>query len=334
MIPGGIWAILTLYLPLFGGNLNRVETWLTTPVIMLFIAASLGCHILAHLWAAGVTGIETPSEMTILIFGDAAQDWSGIASEWREVIPTVAGPLANLLVAGLTYLLWHTQLNDFWGNIVLAISGFNFWLFLINLIPAFPMDGGRLVRSLLRGVPSTPALATRLLRYLGFAVVAVLIGWGVILLLQHSRFSFQNALIEVLFIMLLLDGLLSHPVAEKKEWAQFSQNVKFHFLRAVGVILLALILGAAATTLLLTNNGLDAPGVALPVESMVNVPAQYRHNHAGHFYLTTVISQAPILVGEWMLAQVDPAIVIVPPERVISEHHSTETGCRRLSDAG
>ncbi len=242
LIPGSIWAILVIYLPLFGGTLKRIETWMTTPVIILFVAVSLGCHILAHLWAARLTGAEYPSELTILIFGDAAQGWSGISSGWREIIATAAGPFANLLIAGLAYWLWHAQLNDFWGNIVLAVSGFNLWLFVINLIPAFPMDGGRLLRSLLGDMPVTLEFATRLLRYLGFVASAALIGWGFFLLLQHSRFSIQNAMIEVLCVFLLLDGLRSHPVAEKKEWAPLNQNARFQFLRAAGVGLLVLIL--------------------------------------------------------------------------------------------
>jgi PDZ domain-containing protein len=68
------------------------------------------------------------------------------------------------------------------------------------------------------------------------------------------------------------------------------------------------------------NNGLEAPGVALPIESMINVPAQYRHSHAGHFYLTTVVSQAPILFGERILAQINPAYIVVPPERVVPQN--------------
>ncbi len=66
----------------------------------------------------------------------------------------------------------------------------------------------------------------------------------------------------------------------------------------------------------MTNNGLDAPGVALSVGPMINVPAQYRHPIAGQFFLVTVVSQAPIAAGEWVLGHIDPAIQIVPPEQV------------------
>ena len=87
-------------------------------------------------------------------------------------------------------------------------------------------------------------------------------------------------------------------------------------------------LGAFSSTLM-TNNGLDAPGVALSVEPMVNVPAQYRHTHKGTFILTTVISHAPILTGEWMLAQVDPAVKVVPPEVVVPKNTTVQEQARQ-----
>jgi Lon-like protease len=320
IIPGSLWVLITYYLPLFGGTLNRVEGWLTTPIIIIFVAASLFCHVAAHLWITKLTNREMPAQITILIFGDASQVWPMAAFEWQTILSACSGPLANLLIAGLTYLLWKSQINDFWGNIVLVVSGFNFWLFVINLIPAFPMDGGRLLSSSLQGFVFTPELMNRLLRYLGLFIAAVLTGWGIFLLIQHSRFSPQTAAIEFLFVLILLDGLRPRASTGKDNPNQSHSNARFKVFRSLGTGLLVLFLSAIASSLLLMNNGLDAPGVALPVESMVNVPAQYRHNHAGHFFLTTVFSHAPILAGEWMIAQVDPAFVVVPPERVVPKN--------------
>ena len=95
---------------------------------------------------------------------------------------------------------------------------------------------------------------------------------------------------------------------------------KIRIMRSIVSGILALILLAASSTFQLTNNGLDAPGVALPVESMVNVPAQYRHLHKGTFILTTVISHTPILAGEWVVARFDPAMIILPPEAVVPQN--------------
>ena len=91
---------------------------------------------------------------------------------------------------------------------------------------------------------------------------------------------------------------------------------KYRFVRILGAGLLCLVMLAAASALALTNNGLDAPGVALSVGPMIRLPAQYQHTFKGQFYLVTVISQAPITAGEWLAGKVYPALQIVPPEQV------------------
>lgn len=100
-------------------------------------------------------------------------------------------------------------------------------------------------------------------------------------------------------------------------------------MRLAAVILLVVLLLVPPAGLLMINNGLDAPGVSLPIESMVNVPPQYRHSHAGSFYLVTVISQAPITAGAWALGQVDPAIQIVPPEVVTPKNTTPQEQARQ-----
>ena len=86
---------------------------------------------------------------------------------------------------------------------------------------------------------------------------------------------------------------------------------------------------AAASALALTNNGLDAPGVALSVGPMIRLPAQYGHTFKGQFYLVTVLSQAPITAGEWLAGKVDPAFQIVPPEQVTPKNTTPQQQARQ-----
>jgi PDZ domain-containing protein len=316
VLPVAVWEIATYYIPLFAGGLNQVETWTVTAIIVLLVGVSLACHVLAHLWLARATGRKPPSTMNVLVFGDAAQRWPAAASPWREAASAGAGPAANLLLAGLAYLLWSLATNSIFNLIVLFVCGFNAWLFIINLIPAFPLDGGRLVRATLRGLVKEPATGTRLLRVFGFVLAAALAGWGIFLIAQRSRFSWETGAITFLLALLIVDGGRLRPTPTEDETVQTARNNKLRFLRALGAGLLTLVLSGLAFSLLLINNGLDAPGVALSVAPMVQVPAQYRHPHSGEFFLLTVISQAPITAGEWLVGQVDPAIQIVPPEAV------------------
>jgi PDZ domain-containing protein len=79
----------------------------------------------------------------------------------------------------------------------------------------------------------------------------------------------------------------------------------------------------------MTNNGLEAPGVALSVESMVIIPAQYRHQPAGTFLLTSVIQQSPIPAGIWMIGQFTPVLNILPPEKITPNQVSPQESARQ-----
>jgi PDZ domain-containing protein len=205
----------------------------------------------------------------------------------------------------------------------LFLCGFNIWLFVINLIPVFPFDGGRIFRLSLRGLVS-PA-ASRRFRLYGLVLAAILTGWGVFLILQNSRFSWETGLITGLFVLLILDGLRFQPAMEESSGPEAPERrAKYRFIRSLAAGLLCLVMLAAASALALTNNGLDAPGVALSVGPMIRLPAQYQHAFKGQFYLVTVISQAPITAGEWLAGKVSPAFQIVPPEQVTPKNSSPQ----------
>ena len=330
ILPAGLWGILDYYLPLLGGTLSHAGTWIVTIGILLLVAVSLACHVLAHAGAAWLAGKKLPEGMTLLIFGDAAQRWPAAASEGQELLIDGAGPLVNFLLAGLAYLVWTTQADNSINLIALFLCGFNLWLLVINLIPAFPFDGGRIFRLSLRGLAPAPATATRLARLAGVIVAALLVAWGVFLILQHARFSGETGLITFLFVLLILDGLrLRPPVAEKSGPEAPARSTQYRFIHILGTGLLSFMMLAAASSLALTNNGLDAPGVALSVGPMIRLPAQYRHAFKGQFYLVTVISQAPITAGEWLAGKVDPALQIVPPEQVTPKNTTPQQQARQ-----
>ena len=330
ILPALAWGILDYYLPLLGGTLNRAGTWTVTIGSLLMVAVSLACHVLAHAGAARLAGTQPPAHLTLLVFGEAAQRWPVAAAGAQELLIASVGPLVNLLLAGLAYLVWARAVNNSINLIALFLCGFNLWLFVINLIPAFPFDGGRIFRLSLRGLSITPAAATRLARRFGLVLAVLLTGWGIFLILQHSRFSWETGLITFLFVLLILDGLRFRPAeAGISGPPEPGRAVKYRFVRILGAGLLCLVMLAAASALAMTNNGLDAPGVALSVGPMIKLPAQYQHAFKGQFYLVTVISQAPITAGEWLAGQLSPALQIVPPEQVTPKNTTPQQQARQ-----
>ena len=122
---------------------------------------------------------------------------------------------------------------------------------------------------------------------MGFFAAMLLSAWGTGLMARQSRFSLETGAVTLLFAALIVAGDWAKPV-EAVEGAPNGRRRPASVLFA-GFIILILAIPPAA--LLLTNYGLEAPGLALPVEPMVSVPAQYAHSHSGTFILTSVLEE-------------------------------------------
>src|SRR6516162_3063079 len=126
---------------------------------VLFILALFACvllHEFGHAFAARAFGIQTP-DITLLPIGGVAR-LSRIPEEpWQELIVAVAGPIVNVVIAAALVLVVHgtapldqlESIEDPRIELLGKLASVNIMLVLFNLIPAFPMDGGRVLRALL-----------------------------------------------------------------------------------------------------------------------------------------------------------------------------------------
>ena len=138
------------------------------------------------------------------------------------------------------------ETNNLVGLTALFLCGFNGWLFIVNLIPAFPFDGVHIFRASIRGLIPRSADPARLVRMLGVIIAAALTGWGAFLILQNARFSLETGLITLLFVLIILDGLRIKPLMESVESVQARQRPTHHLAHALGAGLLCLVMLAAA----------------------------------------------------------------------------------------
>jgi Lon-like protease len=324
-LPLAIWAILDLYLPILGGFLTPLETWTATALIAALGIVSLLLHASIHRW---FWRGPTPA-FTLFPFGDASQAWQGSGIASREILASLAAPLANLALAGVGYLVWNAQLAPVVNLTAMAVAAYNAWLCVINLIPASPFDGGRLVRAALYSCGMPEVSAGRWVRRMGFLAAALVAAWGIGLMARPSRFSLETGAVELLFAALVLAGGWAKPADTLEVMSEDRKppSRRPGRIQALGLVLWLLLAPPAA--LLLTNNGLEAPGLALSVEPMVSVPTQYAHAHAGTFILTSVLEQAPITAGEWLIGQVDPATKIVPPQTITPDDTTPQEQARQ-----
>jgi Lon-like protease len=330
ILPASVWAVANSYVAVMGAFLSPARIWEVALLCCLGAGLSLACHVLAHVWAARLAHHTIPSAIPVLLFGDAGQAWSPAATVWKEAVLSAAGPLANLALGGLAFLVWNAQPDPYLNIITPFLAVFNAWIIVINTIPAYPLDGGRLARAIIDSSFRQSPAAFRLVTLSGCLITAGLAGWAVFLFAQRSRYSLQTAGITLLFAILIVLGLLAHTTPPVSPPATAAPGSKRRGLASLlpGSLLMLLMAGAGST-LLMTNNGLNAPGAALQVEPMVEVPAQYRHTPKGTFLLTAVFAQAPVPAAGWYLAQLTPTVKLLPPEKIASGQPSPQESARQ-----
>ncbi|MEX0832877.1 MAG: site-2 protease family protein [Actinomycetota bacterium] len=142
---------------------------------------SILLHEMAHAEMARANNIPVES-ITLFLFGGMTSANVESKGPKTEFLVAVVGPGTSLAVGGLCWLI--AQGGGFLGRPLAGTFGYIGWLNLtlavFNLIPGYPLDGGRLLRSIVWGATGNRALATRVASWGGMIVGAVLIALGVL----------------------------------------------------------------------------------------------------------------------------------------------------------
>jgi len=173
------WSLATSYYPAEFKNWPGAEYWIVGAATAVLLFASVLLHELGHSVVAMRYKIKVRS-ITLFIFGGIAQIASEPPSAVAEFWIASAGPLVSFALAGLFALL-QTVLTGLAPLLALAkyVAYLNATLGLFNLIPGFPLDGGRVFRALVWGVTHSFKRATTIAATVGRVIAFLFILFGV-----------------------------------------------------------------------------------------------------------------------------------------------------------
>ena len=194
-------------------------------IILFFICVVL--HELGHSLTARRFGVRV-SRILLMPIGGMAE-FDHIPEQPRaELIITAAGPLVNFVIAAVLYAIfglpkgwpWQADFPDTWAGLAQVLLSWNLTMGCFNLLPVFPMDGGRIFRAILASrmsyVKAThrAALVGKVLALAGGAVAV---------------FYFNNYLTAVLFLFIFTAGEAEYRAVLRREqeaayWAEMDRR--------------------------------------------------------------------------------------------------------------
>ena len=179
------WSLALAYYPEQARGLSSGTYWWMGIISALLLFASVLVHELAHALVARRYGVRTRS-ITLFMFGGVAQIAAEPPTADAELAIAAAGPAMSYVLAGLFWVLDRAVSGTALGAIIGYLAFINAILATFNLIPGFPLDGGRVLRAMLWRRSGDLERATRIAAQSGRVVAMIFIGLGLVQLFRGS----------------------------------------------------------------------------------------------------------------------------------------------------
>ena len=161
-------------------NISTSRLWGLGLMTSVLFFGSLVFHEMAHSVIAKHYKIPVVS-ITLFVFGGVARISRDPDRAIEEFNIAVAGPISSFLLAGGFWLLyWESGSNAILKTLAGLLAGINFSLALFNLLPGFPLDGGRIFRAIVWGFTKDYARSTRIAARAGQIVAFGMIALGAV----------------------------------------------------------------------------------------------------------------------------------------------------------
>ena len=173
-----VWSLAASVFPAQNPGLGNVAYAAMALVAALLFFASLLLHELGHTFQARREGVEIAG-ITLWLFGGVARMRGAFPSAWAEFRIALAGPAVSAVLGGVFVAIALVVSSPQQVNGVAAWLGYiNIALLAFNMLPALPLDGGRVLHALLWSRTGSPASSTRRAARIGRGFGIALTGLG------------------------------------------------------------------------------------------------------------------------------------------------------------
>jgi Zn-dependent protease len=185
------WSLATSFFPEEYSQLNPGLYWVLGVITSILFFGSVLAHELGHSLLAIASKIPVKN-ISLFIFGGVAQIQQEPKSPGTEFKVAIAGPLVSFLLAGIFYGIYLIDKPiEFLAAPSAWLARINLYLAAFNLIPGFPLDGGRVLRSIVWSITKDFQKATRVATFSGQVVAFGFIAIGIF---QMFNGNFINGL--------------------------------------------------------------------------------------------------------------------------------------------
>ncbi|AHM04024.1 hypothetical protein roselon_01645 [Roseibacterium elongatum DSM 19469] len=270
-----VWSLSSGYFPQVLPGLDPTGYLILSVVAMLGLFGSLILHELAHSLVARRYGLGVGG-ITLFLFGGVAQLEDEPQSAASEFWIAIAGPAMSFALAGAFGLIALVAGDGVAGMLVAYLASINLILAVFNLVPAFPLDGGRVLRAWLWNRSGDMLEATRKASTAGTVFALFLMGLGLFSVMSGGGIGGVWMGLIGLFVLNASRGTYQHLVTQTS-------------LRGVRV------------SELMTSN----PYCAQPDMTLADV--------ADHVMLAHGVSFLPVVENGVLLGHVDTALMRAVP---------------------
>jgi Zn-dependent protease/CBS domain-containing protein len=312
------WSLAAGYFPYRYPSLTAPDYWWMAGIGALLLFASIVVHELSHAMVA--RRFDVPMKgITLFVFGGIAEMDDEMPSAKSEFLMAAAGPVASVLIGGFFYALYRLSSGQ-WPLQAVGILEYLYWINLVlagfNLIPAFPLDGGRIFRAALWAWKNDLQWATRAATSVGSVFGIVLACLGVLQLFAG------NFITAIWWFML---GMLLRSLSQ----AAYSQT-----------LLKTTLSGEPVSRFMRANPVTVTPGTS--IEELVN-----EHVYKEHERLFPVVTASNVLAGcvsadqvknvprhEWPQHSVQEILKPCSPENTITPETDSVEALKLMNRSG